>query len=242
MVIVDLTSASSSSCDFSYERDKNAQLQRKFREQIIDATRKHYYSHNVYREVLKYLLNFFGKFTFVDGEGKIKDIPVIHGNQERAIGKIKEKQSLILPLISVSQLSTGNDDERRKISNILVHDKYWDEKAQRAIRILSLAPRPVNIFYSIGIWTAYRADLDQILEQIRIAFNPSIEIATDQSTLAKAFLVDEIDSSDLDLVDGIDRLIRKTLSIEVNTYIESPKFLITSSGKIERFNSETEIC
>lgn len=242
MVIVDLTSVSASDCNVSYTRGRNALLQQDIREKILAMTRKHPATLSVYRETLKYLLSFFGKFTFLDGEGKIRDIAVIHGNQERAVGKMMEEQSLVLPLIAVSQVITENDDERRRYASNLVHDKYWDVKAQRAVRILSFSSKAVNIFYSVGIWTAYRSDMDQILEQIRLAFNPSIEIATPQTTLAKAFIVDEVDFSDIDLVDGVDRLIQRTLNIEVNAYIPSPRFIVTSTGKIEEFNSEVEIC
>ncbi len=242
MVIVDLTSVSNPTCDLTYPIGRNALLQKEFREKLLEMTQKKHYSTNVYRETLKYLLAYFGKFSFLDGENKLREVPVIHGNQERAVGKILEQKTLVLPLISVSQETTSNDDGRNRYSPVLIHDKYWDAKAQRAVRILSFSSRAINIYYSIGIWTAYRSDMDQLLEQIRLAFNPSIEIATPQSTLAKAFIIDEVDSSDIDLIDGVDRLIQKTLNIEVNAYIQSPRFIVTSTGKIEELNAEIEIC
>jgi len=243
MAQIDQTYLNVTGCDFTDTRGKNALLQRSIREKMTEMAGNHHYTPQVYRETLRSLLDIFGRYTYLDGENTIKSIKCIHANPERAISKAKEELgNLILPIISVSQIMTENNDEIRKYQPVLVHDKYWDEKAARAVRILSFIPRPISILYNVGIWTKYRNDMDQILEQIRFSFNPSMEIPTSFSTFTKGNLMDESDSSATDVADGEDRLLRKLLEIQVQTYIQGPKFLITSSGKIERFNVETDVC
>jgi hypothetical protein len=54
-------------------------------------------------------------------------------------------------------------------------------------------------------------------------------------------LVQETDQSSVDLGDKEDRILRRSYSFKVNTYIPSPQFLMTSTGKVEQFNTEAEL-
>ena len=83
--------------------------------------------------------------------------------------------------------------------------------------------------------------MGQIAEQIRLLFNPAREIPTKFNTQAKATIEGENDINETDAQDTSDRVLRKEILIEVQTYVPSPKFLITSSGKIESFNVEAEL-
>ena len=78
--------------------------------------------------------------------------------------------------------------------------------------------------------------MDQILEQVRLKFNPEMNVPTEFSTLAKAFLESEDDIGSAAANDKDDRVIKKTLNITLRTYIPSPKFLVTSTGEIAEFN------
>lgn len=192
----------------------------------------------VYRESLRSMIAMFNDIGHFNSEDEFVDIKCIHGNAERAIAKLKQENSIILPMLSIAQTTSDNDDERRRYESVLVHEKYWDEEKHRAIRILSLAPRPVNIKYQLNIWCKYMADMDQILEQVRLKFNPEMNVPTKYSTLAKAFLESEDDIGSATANDKDDRVIKKTLNITLRTYIPSPKFLVTSTGEIEEFNIE----
>lgn len=243
MVQLDLRYLSSQTCDFSSQDGRAALLDAKVRGVLMDAAKGHTFKLSTYKETLRFLLSFFGKFTIVDGEGKVKTIPCIYARPERAIAKaMEETKNLILPIISVHQSGSSFSQSRGRYMATLVHEKYWDTKVGRAVRILSFAPKPVNLVYQVSMWSKYREDLDQLSEQITFSFNPSIEVTTKQSTLAKAYILDEADMSPTDTQDAQDRILRKVFTVSVETYIESPKFLYTSTGKIERLNSEYEIC
>ena len=99
----------------------------------------------LYRESLRSMITSFNDVGYIDSEEKFNSIKVIHANAERAVAKLKQENNLILPIISIGQTVSDNDSERQKNESLLVHEKYWDEKKHRAYRILSLAPRAVNV-------------------------------------------------------------------------------------------------
>jgi hypothetical protein len=194
----------------------------------------------VYRESLRSMIASFNDIGYFNSEDAFVDVQCVHGNAERTIAKLKQENNIILPIISVSQTVSDNDDDRRRYESVLIHEKYWDEEMNRAIRIVSLAPRPVNIKYQVNVWCKYMADMDQILEQIRLKFNPEMDIYTTYSTLAKASVDSEEAVGSMSAKDKEDRVIKKTLNVTLKTYIPSPKFLITSTGQIEEFKIKTD--
>ena len=193
----------------------------------------------IYRESLRSMIAAFNDIGHFDSEDKFTEVKCIHGNAERAIAKLKQENSIILPMLSISQTISNNDDDRRRYESVLVHEKYWDEDKGRAVRILSLAPRPVNVNYQLNIWCKYMSDMDQILEQVRLKFNPEMNVPTEYSTLAKAFLESEEAVGTMTANDKDDRIIKKQMNITLRTYIPSPKFLVTSTGEIEEFKIQT---
>mgnify|MGYP003108803321 CR=1 FL=1 len=193
----------------------------------------------VYKESLRSMINSFNDVGYIDSEDKFNDIMVIHANAERAVAKLKQENNIILPILSISQTTSENDDERRRNESVLINEKWWDSEKNRAFRILSLAPRPVNINYQLNIWCKYMADMDQILEQVRLKFNPEMQVPTKYSTIAKAYILSEDDFGSATAPDKEDRVLQKRIDIVLRTYIPSPKFLITATGKIEEFKVET---
>ena len=192
----------------------------------------------VYRESLRSMIASFNDVGYIDSEEKFNSIMCIHANAERAIAKLKQENNIILPIISIGQTVSDNDSSRQKTESLLVNEKYWDAEKNRAFRVLSLAPRAVNVRYQVNIWTKYMSDMDQILEQIRLKFNPEMQVPTEFSTLAKAYLDSEDDVGQITVADKEDRVLKKTMNIVLRTYIPSPKFLYTSTGKIEEFKVE----
>ena len=77
--------------------------------------------------------------------------------------------------------------------------------------------------------------MDQILEQVRLKFNPEMQVPTKFSTIAKALIESEEDLGKIEAADKEDRVLKKTINITLRTYIPSPKFMLTSTGKIEKF-------
>ena len=193
----------------------------------------------LYRESLRAMISEFSDIGYISSEEKWTDVMCIHANAERAIAKLKQENNIILPILSIGQTTSDNDTDRQRTESLLVNEKYWDKEKNRAIRVLSLAPRAVNVKYQVNLWAKYMSDMDQMLEQIRLKFNPEMQVPTEFSTLAKAYLESEDDVGEITVADKADRVLKKTLNIVLRTYIPSPKFLYTSTGEITQFKIET---
>lgn len=192
----------------------------------------------IYRESLRAMIASFNDIGYISAENEFKNVKCMHANAERAVAKLKEEDSIILPMLTISQTISSNDDKRRRQESVLVNERYWDSEKNRAFRILSLAPRPINISYKLNIWCKYNADMDQILEQVRLKFNPAMNVPTSFSTIAKAYLTREDFTGAEIAKDKEDRILQKSFDISLETYVPNPKFLVTSTGKIEEFNNE----
>ena len=190
----------------------------------------------VYKETLRAVLDLFSNFSIMSSENNIREVKCIFSNPERPVAKQFQENNIVLPIIAVSQVSTEDDSNKIRYGSMLVHEKYWDNDKKRAIRVLSFPSKPVRFKYQIGIWAKYRSNLDQILEQIRVGFTPNINVPTKYTTLSNAFIESEEDFSDIALDDKQERLIKKGINIIVETFIPSPKFLVTSTGEIETVN------
>jgi len=211
------------------------------RQFILQASKQHQKIPLVYRETLRALISIFNSLKYITESDKIGSIKCQHGNPERVVAKMKEQHNIILPVLSITQTSSEDDNARRRYEPTLVHEKYFDEDKQRAIRILSLSPKAINLSYNVNIWTKYRSDMDQILEQIRLLFNPELMIPTKHSTNTKAYITQEFDNTVDTAPDKEDRILKRGVTIAVQSYLPNPKFLITSTGKIERFETEVDL-
>ena len=69
-------------------------------------------------------------------------------------------------------------------------------------------------------------------------FNPAMDVKTSHSTSIKAYLGDIIDASPLQVSDREDRVIRRQIMINIETYIPTQKYMVTSTGEIEIVNQE----
>lgn len=236
-----VTTATAAELDVSSYDSRNRQYPTRegdIRKKIFKMTQAKQNISFIYKESLRSMIASFNDLGYISAEDKFKEVKCLHANAERAIAKLKQEDNIILPMVTITQTTTANDDARRRQESVLVNEKYWDAKKNRAFRVLSLAPRPVNINYQVNIWCKYMADMDQILEQIRLKFNPEMNVPTEFSTIAKAYLDTEEDVGSITAGDKEDRIIKKTFNVVFRTYVPNPKFLVTSTGKIEEFNTE----
>jgi len=191
-----------------------------------------------YREYSKFLLAKMGMVKFIDSEGKPQDITTFFANPERAIAKIHEDRNITLPVLTVSIDDIDEDTDRRRTSSNLEISTVWDKKTQRALRVISKASKPINLSFSINIWAKYVEDINQIVENIMLLFNPSLDFQTSNSTNTKAFIEQITDNSVASSPDKEDRVIRKMIVLTAEAYLTYPKYLVTSTGEIEKYAAE----
>ena len=192
------------------------------------------FSQKVFKDTLRFLINFFGRIHYTDRNNNLISIKCFHANQERAVARSTVGDNITLPVITVSEDSSTESEDRRRYGSLLLHETYWHKIQQRAVRTLSMAPTPIDITYNINIWCKYKEDMDQIRENIVAHFNPDIEVETKFNVLTKCFIVSEDAVQQEEAEDTQDRVLKKTITLKVETYVPSPKFLYTSTGKIEK--------
>jgi hypothetical protein len=165
------------------------------RNQVIDLTTSKALPvvDNLYKESLRGMLNLMGDIYYIDGNNNKVKIKCVYGNPERMVSRIMADNTMELPLISVNEVSTANAENRRRHSHVIISKKEWNPKTRRATRVVSLAPRPVNITYEVNIWVKYSSDMDMIRSAIYSMFNPDVDVKTKFSDYSKAFLVEERD-------------------------------------------------
>jgi hypothetical protein len=207
-------------------------------QEIVEKTNsaKGMFSQKVFKDILRFLIGTFGKIHYIDRNNNSINVKCFHANQERAVARATVGDNITLPVITISEDTTAEGTNRRRYGTMLVHEKYWHKRQQRAIRTLSMAPTPVDITYTINIWTKYKEDMDQIREYIFLLFNPDLEVQLKSNNVTKSFIATESDVEQEEAPDREDRILKKSIQITVETYIPSPKFLYTSTGKIEKLN------
>jgi len=196
---------------------------------------------NIYKEIVRFLINQFNNSTYMNNEMETISVKCRYGNPERTIARLKEHDNAILPLLTISQNTIIESPERRKIASLLLNETIWNDEKQRAERVISYCDRPVTIQYNLNIWAKYMEDMDQLAQTVRLAFNPALTLHTNFSKDSQALLDSEVNNYSFALGDREDRILRKSLTISVETYIRSPKFKITSTGEIETVHVEADI-
>ena len=194
----------------------------------------------IYKDCLRFLLNKFGDLSYFDGKGDAIKIKCYHANAERAVGIIFKESTIVLPALSIAENSTKATEDRRRYDSVLINESYWHPKYQRAIRIVSLTPKPIEISYGINIWSFYKNDMDQIREMIFSMFNPDMNITISEKFACKIYIDSESDASETKVPDQEDRILQKTIGISLQTAIPAPRFLYTSTGKIEKLKFEVD--
>lgn len=191
----------------------------------------------VYKEILRALLSEL-RLGYINDESEYVKLKLHHGRQERAVAKKFQENNIVLPYSTIFQAGVESDDAKRRHRDILIYDSVWNKDTQRAERTVSLCDVPIISQYTLSVWAKYVSDIDQIAATLRTQFNPDLILETPYANNVKAFLSEESDISAVEVGDKEDRLIRKTFNINVESYIQSPRFKVTSTGKVVQTNTE----
>lgn len=211
------------------------------RQLIFEAANKQSNITGFYKALLRNLKNLFGNFYIQDSQNELKLIKCVHGLSERAIAKQLQSNSLVLPLISILQNSSSTESYQQRFNPNYSTETIWDDKKQRAIRVVSLAPKPISVEYKLSVWTSYAEHLDQIAEQIQRLFNPFIEVNLPFTKYGIILLDQDFNDIEEEVTDQKDRLLVRSYTITVETHLPSPKYLLTNTGLIEYYNVEGAI-
>jgi len=204
--------------------------------QIFERENANFRSLGFYRKTSKRLLSLFSDAQIVGDDDKVFSVPVWYGNSERAVAKIFDDRNLIIPAITLSISDIDQDAERRRPNTNIELWTVKDSKTRRYTRVASLAPQAVNVSFQLNLWTKYVEDMNQLFEYVMNKFHPHLRVETDFNTDARGFITEVSDNSTVVAEDKKDRVIRKTVTFSVETYLPSRKYMIQSNGEIQETN------
>ena len=209
--------------------------------QIFERENKNFRSLEFYRKTSRELLNIFSDGQVIGADNEIQDVQCVYANYERAIAMLFKKRNLTLPLMTLAISDTVEDTERRKPNTNVEFWTIQDEKTGRHTRVASLSPKAVKVSYQLHLWTRYVEDMNQLIEYVMAKFRPYLRVGTDFITNAPAFITATSDNSTLSVPDREDRVIKKTVTFEIETWMPTRKYMIQSNGDIREMRYDVEL-
>jgi len=145
------------------------------------------------RRYITQIVRLMSNFSYKDGKGQLKTIPVMYGDITRQVAHIirdnSENKIPSAPRMAVYVTSLEMDRSRTAdatfVSKLHVRERAFDENNQEYLNIQGanytverLMPTPYTLGINVDIWSTNTDQKLQILEQILMLFNPSLEIQT----------------------------------------------------------------
>ena len=154
----------------------------------------HFYDGQIRRYVTQFMRVFIG-FKYKAGDGEERHIPVMYGDLTKQVAAIiKDNSANKMPTvpriacyISGLELATDRLSDPTFVSKIHIRERrYTDIDGARDYQSVQggnytverLMPTPFKLSMKADIWTSNTDQKLQILEQILVLFNPSLELQT----------------------------------------------------------------
>ena len=159
-----------------------------------------FYDGQIRRYVTQFMRIFIG-FKYQAGDGEERSVPVMYGDLTRQVASIiRENSENKLPTvpriacyITGLEMNTNMLSDATYVSKVNIRERYYDTDstgepaytgAQGAgYTVERLMPTPFKMTMRAEIWTSNADQRLQLLEQILILFNPSLEIQTTDNYL-----------------------------------------------------------
>jgi len=150
----------------------------------------HYYDGQIRRYILQ-VTRFFSNFYVKYGDGTLVRVPVMYGDADRQVANIikqnSENKINSAPRIAVSISGLALERDRLGDSTYvgklhirerdIVDDVYTNEQGAN-YTVERIMPTPYKLSLKVEIWSTSTDQKLQIMEQILVLFNPSVEIQT----------------------------------------------------------------
>lgn len=197
-----------------------------------------YQKADFYRHFTRRVKELFSDLQVLKGDDTIRKVDIIYANPERAIAKIMEGKSTQLPLLSLQLDGIDVALDRRKPMEALVEKKFWIPDQQRAIRYMALAPVAVNLSFAVNVWGKYVEEVNQLTEQIILLFRPNLPVDIRPDEVYQAFLQDVSDSFQVDVGDRQDRVLKRVVRFNIESYVPGNVYKFTNTGEIVSMSYE----
>lgn len=145
------------------------------------------------RRYITQIIRLMSNFSYKDGDGDTKQVPVMYGDITRQVGSIlrdnSENKIPSAPRMAVYvtglEMDTARLADSSYVNKVNIRERAYDDAGQEYLNeqgknytVERLMPTPYNLSVNVDIWTTNTDQKLQIMEQILVLFNPSLEIQT----------------------------------------------------------------
>lgn len=153
---------------------------------------KWFYDHQLKRYIVQ-LIRLFSEFKYKDGDGEIHTVPILYGDLSRQVGAIlrDNSENKVPSAPRMALFVTRLELDRQRLSDpsfvqkTHIREREIDDGINEYLQtqgrnytIEKPIPTPYNLSISVDIWSTNTDQKLQILEQILMLFNPSLDIQT----------------------------------------------------------------
>lgn len=202
---------------------------------------KHFYDGQV-RRYLTQMMRILANFPVQDGKGVQKEVPVTYGDLTRQVANIiRENSENKLPSAPrIAVYLTGLELDKDRLTDATytrktnIREREYDESSGeylntqgKSYTVERLIPTPYMMRVNADIWTSNTDQKLQLLEQILVLFNPSLEMQTTDNfidwTSITVVNLENVTWSNRSVPVGVDSEIDiATLTFSVPIYISPP--------------------
>lgn len=145
------------------------------------------------RRYLTQIVRAFSNFSYQDGDGDLRQVPVMYGDISRQVASIiKDNSENKLPsaprmgvYITGLQMDRARLSDSSYVSKINLKERAYDTatgtygtEQSKGYTVERLHPTPYTLSVNIDVWSTSTEQKLQILEQIFMLFNPDLEFQT----------------------------------------------------------------
>jgi len=214
---------------------------------------QHFYDGQIRRYITQ-VIRLMSNFSYKDGDGDLKQVPVMYGDMTRQVANIirdnSENKIPSAPRISV--FITGLEMDRSRTSDatfvdkMFIRERAYDDDNQEYLNtqgknytVERLMPTPYILKVQADIWSTNTEQKLQILEQILMLFNPSLEIQTTDNYIDWTSLtvvnLDDVTFSSRSIPVGVDS------DIDVANLVFSTPIYISPPVKVKKLGVITNV-
>jgi len=214
---------------------------------------QHFYDGQI-RRYLTQIIRLFGQFSYKDGQGRLVQVPVMYGDLTRQVGSIlrdnSENKIPSAPRMAVYitnlEMDTARLADSSYVNKLNIREREYDSAGQEYLNssgknytVERLMPTPYTLTVNVDIWSTNTDQKLQILEQIFMLFNPSLEIQTTDNyidwTSLSVLNMDNINFSSRSIPTGTEN------EIDVATITLTTPIFISPPAKVKKLGVITKI-
>jgi len=153
---------------------------------------QHFYDGQIRRYITQ-LVRMMSNFSYKDGKGALTQIPVMYGDLTRQVANIiRENSENKIPsaprmavYITGLEMDTARLSDSSYVNKVNIRERAYDAAGKEYLNtegknftVERLMPTPYTLTVNVDVWSSNTDQKLQILEQILMLFNPSLEIQT----------------------------------------------------------------